>query len=205
MSLCSIPLDVFKLSFWLVGFLEEGFVASNITSTATKRFIEIAPYGLNLFGFIVFLSFVFIVLDKIKFRHFCWRYSLLPKRGRVIWLEKLFRDNPLDQILYNAYVFNRALIFSLDNQKVYIGYISEMGEPNENSFYAQELSIVPLLSGYRTPKKQRVKYTTDYEEIDPEEDIYLVIRRSNIVSVTQFDKKAFMEFNTSALEEVADE
>lgn len=99
-------------------------------------------------------------------------------------LGKILQDSPLDYLLYISYIKKIPVMLSLKDRKVYVGLIVSTGEPNESEGPDQEVSILPIMSGYRKTDDLTVQYTTEYEDFD--EDLYLTIRQEKIISATQF-------------------
>lgn len=67
------------------------------------------------------------------------------------------------------------------------------GSSTVNSGMDQDVSIMPLMSGYRDKDTLKVSFTTHYEEVDA--DIYLSLRQDAIVSATEFDFGAYQKWN----------
>lgn len=103
-------------------------------------------------------------------------------------------DSPLDTLLFEAMTFQFPLMVSLDDRKVYIGRILQMGEPKSNKeSNNQEILMLPLMSGYRDSEKLAVTITTNYENVVGEYP--LILKQSKIVSATKFDREAFKQFS----------
>ena len=84
-------------------------------------------------------------------------------------------------------------MLTMDDRKVYVGKVISLGEPSETSGMDQDVSIMPLMSGYRDKDTLKVTFTTYYEEVDA--DIYLSLRQDAIVSATEFDFQAYLKWN----------
>ena len=108
--------------------------------------------------------------------------------ANIILMWRVLADSPLDALLYNSYVSEDKLIMlSLSNRKVYVGVVNNMGEPNEVEGFDQEISLVPILSGYRDKDDLSVHWTTSYQEVDPDENLRIVIRQELIEMASEFD------------------
>ncbi len=112
------------------------------------------------------------------------------KKTKVYVMGGLLADSPLDNLLFELSLStNKYAMISLENRKVYVGKVIDMGEPTETNGIDQDISIMPLMSGYRDEKTLEVEFRTDYAEVDS--DIYLSLRQDAITSVTEFDFKAY--------------
>ena len=111
----------------------------------------------------------------------------------VVIMSELFSDSPLDQLLFSAMINDMNLMIILDDRKVYVGRVNTMGEPNENEGADQEISFLPLVSGYRHKDTLKVEFTTDYKQIG--ESLPLVTRQESILSAREFDFSVYESFN----------
>lgn len=83
----------------------------------------------------------------------------------------------------------------MEDRKVYVGKIISLGEPSETAGMDQDISIMPLMSGYRDKDTLRVTFTTDYDRVDSE--IYVSLRQDQIVSATEFNFDAYQTWQAS--------
>jgi hypothetical protein len=100
-------------------------------------------------------------------------------------LKESVTHSPRLTMLYQAFATREQVMLSMEDRKVYVGYISSLGAPTEVSGIDQELQLIPTISGYRDDDTREVKYTTHYSVIDIECPI--VLKQENIVSVTMFN------------------
>lgn len=118
--------------------------------------------------------------------------------AQIILMGRVLADSPLDALLYESYVYeNIYVMLTLSNRKVYVGVVNNMGEPNEIEGFDQEISLVPILSGYRDKDDLSVHWTTSYQEVDPDENLRIVIRQELIESASEFDFDTWEAFATS--------
>ena len=128
-----------------------------------------------------------------------WAHVLLRIRfkkwdAKVHVMGELLRDSPLDDLLFKLSLQkNKYVMLSMDDRKVYVGKVINLGEPSETSGMDQEISIMLLMSGYRDKDRLTVKFTTQYEEVDT--DIYLTLRQDAIASATEFNFDAYTRWN----------
>ncbi len=135
-------------------------------------------------------------------------------------LIKLFEDSPLDKLFLESMVYGDILMVHMQDKKVYVGLVVQCAEPNESQGLNQEISLLPVWSGYRDNKKMSVVQTSNYFfEVDNEDEIlndYLenesytivrtneittviesnpvVLKQSNILSATKFSDPLFDKF-----------
>lgn len=137
------------------------------------------------------LTFIAAFILKIwGYLGLMFRYRVNPFKTAIFVMGKLLQDSPLDNLLFNLSLHrNKYAMLTLSNRKVYVGKIISMGEPTETNGIDQDISIMPLMSGYRDTDTLRVKFTTDYSDTDI--DIYLSLRQDSIVSATEFNFDAY--------------
>jgi len=106
----------------------------------------------------------------------------------------VLEDSPLDKLLFSLMQQKKKFVMlSLSDRKVYVGKVISMGEPSETGGMDQDISLIPLMSGYRDEKNLKVDFVTFYDEVEGE--FYLTIRQEMIVSATEFNFKAYNEWN----------
>lgn len=99
-------------------------------------------------------------------------------------LSRSVRHSPICSALVKAFAFKRQLMITMDDRKVYVGHIVDIGAPTEVTGVDQEIALVPSVSGYRDKDTMKVVYTTDYSGDTPMRSISF--RQSNIVSISPF-------------------
>jgi len=128
---------------------------------------------------------------KVSFFHIKWRESDVEK-SKIMLMSSILRDSPLDNILLESYISETPLMLTLNDRKVYVGVVASLGEPNESEGMDQEISIIPIMSGYRDKNDFHVTFNTDYKIIN--KDLNIVLRQEIINSATKFDFDIFSEF-----------
>lgn len=114
--------------------------------------------------------------------------------ARVFVMGELLEDSPLDNLLFQLSLQkDKSIVLTMEDRKVYVGKVISLGEPTETNGIDQDVSIVPLMSGYRDKEDLRVHFNTYYDEIDS--DIYLSLRQDAIVSATEFNFEAYQKWN----------
>jgi hypothetical protein len=113
----------------------------------------------------------------------------------IIVMGRVLADSPLDALLYQSYISEeKVVMLTLSNRKMYVGVVNNMGEPNEIEGFDQEISLVPILSGYRDKDDLCVHWTTAYEDVDTDKDLRIVIRQELIESASEFDFNTWEAF-----------
>lgn len=128
-----------------------------------------------------------------------WGHFSLYKRfktweSKIYVIGELLGDSPLDDLLFKLSLQrDKYVMLTMDDRKVYVGKVISLGEPTETDGMDQEISIMPLMSGYRNKDDLKVEFTTSYDEVDV--DIYICLRQEAIVSATEFDMAAYRTWN----------
>lgn len=107
-------------------------------------------------------------------------------------LSKLFKESPLDDLLWNAVLSQDTVMITFEDRKVYVGTISTMGEVTENKGADQEIRLYPILSGYRDKDKLTVDFTTSYEKAGL--NLPVILRQEGILSVRKYDFETHEKF-----------
>lgn len=175
-------------------------------------------YTLTILAIAIILVFLWNLLHFfvywIKFRYITHIFRIKQKKGfcyrdqiKIFLMKKVLMDSPLDYILLNAFVTGNLLMLSMEDRKVYVGRIISLGEPTDSRVLSQEVSIIPIYSGYRNIDTLKLSIdiddnsTTNYQEFG--QDIYLTLRQENIVSATEFDVHAYKELNPKGIDKTS--
>lgn len=148
-----------------------------------------------------FTWIIVISLGSILYAYFWSALSLIRLRfkagtldkSKILLMSKVLSDSPLDKLFFESYIHSRPLLLSLNSRKIYIGTISSLGEPNESEGMDQEISVIPVISGYREKNSLEVKFTTHYDVVDTDLDI--VIRQDQVISASWFDFDIYIKLN----------
>jgi len=84
-------------------------------------------------------------------------------------------------------------MLSLSDRKVYVGKIITMGEPNELEGPDQEVTLIPVMSGYRDRDTLSVVFNTQYDETD--KSVRITLRQDMVISATRFSFEAYEQLN----------
>ncbi|MBW8359391.1 MAG: hypothetical protein K0M63_06260 [Weeksellaceae bacterium] len=139
-----------------------------------------------------------LLLNKLRIfkKDFSFDYTLMKwgnEYEKLIW-NTLGEGSDLDKLL----------MVTTKSNKVYIGQITQLSEPMENT----HIIIIPSLSGYREKETQKLIITTDYTTViekaseDNETELLdnklgVIIPFSEIVLISRFDYNIFGQFNES--------
>lgn len=125
------------------------------------------------------------------------------------WLRRAIKRDVLEAFLLDAADSDNSIAVTMDDQKVYVGYIVENSDPTEDR---KCIRLLPLMSGYRN-ETHKVTFTTFYTELygsvgsrnqgEPlpaplehltPEDFITVLPADRITSYRRFDASAYREF-----------
>lgn len=126
-----------------------------------------------------------------------WRLVVSKFLGidsKFILMYEILKDSPLDAELFRSYAYQKPVLISLSTRKVYVGVAISLGEPNENEGMDQEISIVPIMSGYRDNNNLNVIFDTDYKTVSTDDDLKVTIRQELIDSVSRFNFDVYESF-----------
>jgi len=83
--------------------------------------------------------------------------------AKILLMHSILNDSPLDVLLFKSYAEEKFLLITMSNRKVYVGRVIGLGEPNEKQGPDQEISIVPVFSGYRDKDTMSVILNHSYD------------------------------------------
>lgn len=116
-------------------------------------------------------------------------------------LLKAWKQDDLESVCSAALLNFRPVAVSLENRKVYIGYVADTLEPSEDASY---ISIIPIRSGYRDKETMQLKLTHKYQSIinalskgdtDMDERYLIVIPRNRIMTINIFNDHLYQEIS----------
>lgn len=87
-----------------------------------------------------------------------------PKKSAQDWAIHHYGSNLL-RLLHTATKYEMLVSLTLDNRKVYVGFVITAPNLQSNDLYVQ---LLPVLSGYRDANDLRLKFTTNYAQVYPE-------------------------------------
>lgn len=150
---------------------------------------------LVFFLFSLLLSGLCCILVKLYFLlRVWWRFRGVERRAhfsynklvKTLLMYDILKDSPLDTLLFLSYVKDIFLLITMSDRKIYVGQVLSLGEPNEKHGPDQEISILPIFSGYRDKDTLSVFLDNDYANDDDSKDFQLILKQENIVSACEF-------------------
>ncbi len=126
---------------------------------------------------------------------------LLNMRLPKDWVYELSKTMPstLERLMAQCTVDRQEMMFTMSDDKVYIGFVTD------NTFVdprAEYFRLLPIASGYRDKDDRDVSITTDYISLFLEEesiDFTVVLPLSDVVSGRVFDPDLFQNFFNQTL------
>lgn len=117
--------------------VKDGAAAANVADLAITCFVSmLVAYPLALLSNLVF-----------------WRGP---------WLRRAIQKNPFEAALLDATKRPFPVMLTMNDGKVYVGYLLEGFNPGEDRKF---LSMLPLMSGYRTEGTHKITFTTFYDDV----------------------------------------
>lgn len=182
-----IPFTTIELNLSIISFL--AFLLEGIADTAADT---------GRLAWVVLLSIGTLVT--------AWFYAFLGNKlqvhiggsvqaAKLLEMRRLMLGNPLDRLLFESFMDeSRSIMLSMEGRKVYVGTISELGEPNESEgIGGQTVAFIPLMSGYRKQDTLEVVFTTQYELVDA--DFEIAVRYEDIQMAFWFDFNTYKKLN----------
>lgn len=158
-------------------------------------------------------KFVLINIENLNF--FLLTFLIAPLLGLVLnlilptnimmWKVIDKWGDEFEKLYYlslNEKEFSKRLVMvTLDNNKVYVGYILRLTKP----LLTQQLELIPIISGYRKEDTKKVEFTTPYIKVISEliqndnfdiidEELLVVLPKDKIVTASRFYPKVYERF-----------
>jgi hypothetical protein len=128
-----------------------------VSRVSLARWNEFAPIPFSGTGALAFLLGVTVpFIANLVFR----------RQKAQDWAIHHYGSNLL-RLLHTATKYEMLISVTLDNRKVYVGFVITAPNLQSNDQYIQ---LLPLLSGYRDAADLRMKFTTNYAQVYP--DVY---------------------------------
>lgn len=145
--------------------------------------------------------------------------NLLGRRYKDEWIRDAIRDDYMEWLLHDAALARKPVAVTMENRKVYIGFVLKTLEPKKAR---RSISLLPLVSGYREETAGKLVFTTYYLQIygtdTPDTDIEqrrlpkplehlspndfeMVLPVEKVHSLSRFDLTAYAAFQKQALPE----
>lgn len=126
------------------------------------------------------------------------------------WLRRAIKEDPLEEFLLYAADQEVSILLTMDDQKVYVGYLISGFDP---AIGRKCILLLPLISGYREKDTHKVIFTTFYTDLYGDEgstdqtkplpapldhltaeDFIIALPADRIASYRLFDAPAYKEF-----------
>ena len=194
--------------------LEHFFINLNITKHLKNILVipslkDEVKDNIELYIWLIFVSFLtilsaylFLCLTAIKnyiFGYFYYRklkvatnslYFIYKRAVKFRILKELFGIGSIDAMLYESIVSRKAILINMESNKVYVGFVSAIGEPTEADGPNTEISIVPSISGYRNKDDLFIKFTSFYSST-AKYNYSIRIDASQVTHYSWFDRKEY--------------
>lgn len=107
-----------------------------------------------------------------------------------------------DKMFAEAFIKKEMMQITLRNNKVYVGYIKKLAPPTQ----ANQLTILPVISGYREAETKKINFITEYLSIYQkyigtgqitaidDMEMQILILRDEIITVNKFHTDVFDSF-----------
>jgi len=126
-----------------------------VGNTTRARWHEFAPIDFSGTGALAFLlGIVLPFVANLFYR----------RKAAQDWAIHHYGSNLL-RLLHTATKYQIVVSVTLDNRKVYVGFVVTAPNLQSNDQYVQ---LLPVLSGYRDAGDLTVKFTTNYAQVYPE-------------------------------------
>lgn len=126
------------------------------------------------------------------------RKDLSTRKKKVIEgyiLRESVSHSPIGIALVESFAFQQQVMITMDDRKVYRGFIQSVGAPTEVTGVDQEIEFLPSVSGYRDKDTMKVVYTTQYSEAEDVKIEPIYFRQENIVSISRFSEDIHKAFD----------
>ena len=192
--------DQFETLFWVIPGV---FYIYYYNTFTPHKNITISgwPYLFTIVIIAFILRFPYFLVDSDLLQEkYVWLfkiviYVILLYLPRIEWVKQFLPQTKDDFYTKCIQWHRKAILLTLNNGKVYVGYLRKYSNSADLRYECQTISIIPSFSGYRTQEQKWVEWTTYYPSVksDPS-DMELVIPRSEIVSFSKFNYEAHKHF-----------
>ena len=166
-----------------------GFISTEAERLLGKDDAALASW---LFSTSLLSVLIAYLTSRAKWKILCYKLGS-NNNAKLYIISDLLEDSPLDRLLFKLSLDKNALaMLSLSDRKVYVGKVISLGEPNESEGPDQEITISPVVSGYRDKDNLQVTFTTYYQ--DAGSDLAHVIRQDMITHASEFSFEIFENF-----------
>ena len=117
---------------------------------------------------------------------------------QIEYIGKMFLPPIYDSFYKKCVEWEKEIVLlTLKNGKAYIGILWIYPENPRDRYESQNISIIPIQSGYREEVKKRINWTTYYPYKKPNfKDVEVMIPRSEIITFGKFNVEAYQYFES---------
>lgn len=177
----------------------KGFLVRNQIADAPSATIWAFMIQTSALSFIIAWSLPRLFTLALMLRHWA---SLSEIRALI--LASKVPTRPLTRHLMDSMRDPENLyMFSMDDRKVYVGRVSDIGDLHEAGGMDEDFEIVPVMSGFRDKDTLKVTYTTDYSAVVDQMRVRgrdvgftIALSQKNIVSVSRFEDEVWKQFKS---------
>ncbi len=192
-----ISLAIAFLLKWLVpDFTLATWLSTKMDASKDLKENRLASWLSLLSVTMVFVAVLWLQLAKfgINIAALILRHSIDKKENlayyrqviRLSALQEILADGSLGQLFFNSATTDRPVLVSLKSRKVYVGTVNMISEPNEKQGPNLEISINPIMSGYREKDNLRVLFSNDYSNLN-DIDTSVIFPLSEVSHASWFD------------------
>ncbi|WAT88373.1 hypothetical protein [Delftia acidovorans] len=188
------PNKIFSGTSWEISLALYESLVDEFTKIVTspdeaKKISWLVMLSCQIFGAALFIK---------AWAHLSLRARFGKWNPRLAIIAEILEDSPLDNLLFQISMDkSKQIMLTMDDRKVYVGKIIQLGEPSETSGMDQDIVILPVMSGYRDKDNLKVVFTTYYKDVNKE--LELCLRQDSIVSATEFSNEAYKIWNPENL------
>ena len=107
---------------------------------------------------------------------------------RLSVLASLMAETPTNKLFFESMMSKKTILVTLKCSKVYVGVITRLSEPNESDGPIQELSLLPLMSGFREQESRRINFINNYVNLG-ETETHITIPRNEVTHASWFTEE----------------
>lgn len=90
------------------------------------------------------------------------------------------------------------ILVTLKCNKVYVGVITRLSEPNESDGPIQEISLLPLMSGFRETESRWINFINNYVSLG-DTDTHITIPRNEVTHASWFTQEVHRQVDRNVL------
>lgn len=120
---------------------------------------------------------------------------------RLSVLASLMAEMPTNKLFFESMMSKRTILITLKCSKVYVGVITRLSEPNESDGPIQEISLLPLMSGFREQESRRINFINNYVNLG-EADTHITIPRDEVTHASWFTQELHSQIDCNVIAQI---